>query len=63
MPCRGVPNRVRGRRKTQAERLQEEWRHAVSQINRAVSIKIVIEDSKRYNILAKRERERLKTVS
>ena len=33
-------------------------RHIASKINRAVSIKIAIEDGKRCNILAKRDRER-----
>ena len=52
---------MRGRRKFYAARPQEEGRHAFSKINRAVSMKIVIEDSKRCNILE--VRERLKTVS
>ena len=51
---------VRGRRSCKV-RPQEDWRHAVSKINKAVSMKIVIEDSKRCNIPVKRER--LKTVS
>ena len=51
----------RGERKKSVARLQEEGKHAVSKINRAVSMKIAIEDSKRCNILEKRER--LKTVS
>lgn len=42
-------------------RPQEGRRHADSKINRAVSIKIAIEDSKRCNITTKRER--LKIVS
>ena len=45
---------VRRRRKYCAVRPQEEGRYAVSKINRAVSMKIVMEDSKRCNILAKR---------
>ena len=52
---------VRGRRKSCAPRQQEDWRHTVSKINRAVGMKKAIEDSKRSNIPAKRER--LKTVS
>ena len=40
-----------------AVRPQEEGRHAVSKINRAVRMKIVIEYSKRCNIPMKRERE------
>ena len=52
---------VRGRRKSCAAKLQENRRHAISKINGAVSMKIVIEDRKRFNILAKRKR--LKTVS
>ena len=51
---------VRGRRKPCAARLNEEGRHAVSKINRTISMKIMIEDGKRFNILA--VRERLKTV-
>ena len=51
---------VRGRRKACAVRPQEDGRHAFSNINRVVSMKITIEDSKGCNILAKRER--LKTV-
>ena len=52
---------MRGRRKSHVVRLQEEGRYAVSMINRAVSMKMTIEDSKRCNIPTKRER--LKTVS
>ena len=52
---------VRERRQSCAARLQEEGRHAVSKIRRAVSMKITVEDSKRANITAMRER--LKTVS
>ena len=48
---------VRGRRKSCAARPQEEGRHVVSKINRAVSMKIVIKDSKRCNIPAKKETE------
>ena len=47
---------VKGRKKFCAARPQEEGRHAVSKINRAVSIKIAIEDSTRCNIPVK-ERE------
>ena len=46
---------VRGRRKSCAARPQEDRRHAVSKINRAASIKIVTEHSKRCNMPAKRE--------
>ena len=48
---------VRGRRKSCAPRQQEDWRHTVSKINRAVGMKKPIEDSNRSNIPAKRERE------
>ena len=51
---------MRQRRKSCAMRLQEEGRHAVSMINRAVSMKRAIEDSKRCNFLVKGET--LKTV-
>ena len=46
---------MRGRRKSCAA-CPQEGRHAVSKINRAISMKITIEDSKRCNILAKRKR-------
>ena len=52
---------VKGRRKSCATRPQEDRRHAVSKINRTVSMKIAIEDSKRCNVPMKREK--LKTVS
>ena len=52
---------MRGRRKFCVVGLQEDGRHALSNINRAVSMKIAIEDRKRCNILA--NRESLKTVS
>ena len=43
---------VTGRRKLCCvARLQEEVRHDVSKIRRAVGMKIIIEDSKRSNIL------------
>ena len=45
---------LRERRKSCVARLQKEGRYAVSEINRAVSTKTAIEDSKRCNILAKR---------
>ena len=45
-----------GKSKSCAGRLHEDGRVAVSKINRAVSMKIRIEDSKRYNIPSKRER-------
>ena len=51
---------VRERRQCCVARLREEGRHAVSKIRRAVSRKISIEDSKRGNIMAMKER--LKTV-
>ena len=51
----------RGIRKSCAAKPQEERRDAVGKINRAVSMKIAIGDTKRSNIPAKRER--LKTVS
>lgn len=43
-----------------AVRLHEEWRHAVSKIKKAFSMKIVIEDRKRSNIAI--EFKRKKTV-
>ena len=49
---------MRGGRKSCIVRPQEDGRHAVSKINRAVNMKIAIEDSKGCNILAERERER-----
>ncbi|MPC67324.1 hypothetical protein E2C01_061498 [Portunus trituberculatus] len=52
---------MRERRKSCAARPREEGRHAVNKIRRAASMKIVAEDSKRYNIAA--VRKRLKTVS
>ena len=52
---------VRERRQSCAARPPEEGRHAVSKIRRAVSMKITVEDSKKGNIVA--IRERLKTVS
>ena len=51
---------VGGRRKSCAVRPQEDGRQAVSKINRTISMKIAIEDSKRCNTTMKRER--LKTV-
>ena len=51
---------MRERRQSCATRPREEGRHAVSKIKRAVSMKITVEDSKRGNITAKKER--LKTV-
>ena len=54
---------VKGRRRPCAAKPQEEESHAVRKINRAVSMKIAIEDSKRCSIAAEKERERLKTVS
>ena len=51
---------VRERRQSCAARPREEGTHAVSNIRRAVNMKITVEDSKRGNITAMRER--LKTV-
>ena len=42
---------VREKRKSCVAWLQEDGRYAVSKINRAVSMKITIKDSKRWNIL------------
>ncbi|MPC38238.1 hypothetical protein E2C01_031743 [Portunus trituberculatus] len=52
---------MRGRRKPCGARLQEEGRHALNKIRRAVCMKIVLNDNKRCNIPA--VRKRLKTVS
>ena len=52
---------VRGRSKSCIVRLREQGRHAVSEIRRAVSMKIAVKESKRVNIAAMRKR--LKTVS
>ena len=52
---------VRGRRKSCAMRPQEEGRHAVSNITRAVSMKIAIGDRQRCSIPARREG--MKTLS
>ena len=41
---------LRGRRKSCVERPQEDGKHAVSKINRAVYMKRAIEDSKRCNM-------------
>ena len=49
------------KRKSYAARPEEEGRHAVSNINRVVRMKIATEDTKRCSIPTKRER--LKTVS
>ena len=48
---------MRKRRKSCAARPQEDGKHAVSKINRIVSMKIAIEDRKGCNIPAKREAE------
>ena len=45
-------------RKSYAVRPQEDRRHAVSKINKEVSMKIAIEDSKGCNIPVKREADR-----
>ena len=52
---------MRGRGKSCAARPREQGRHAVSEIRRAVSMKIVVKDSKRGNISAMIKR--LKTIS
>ena len=52
---------MRGRGKSCAARPQEQGRHAVSKIRRAVSMKIALKVSKRGNIVAMRKR--LKIVS
>ena len=52
---------MRGRGKSCSERLREQGRHAVNKVRRAVSMKIVVKESKRGNIAAMRKR--LKTVS
>ena len=51
---------MRERGKSCGARPREEGRRAVSKIRRIVSMKIAVENSKRYNIAAMRER--LKTV-
>ena len=43
---------VRGRSKSCAARPREQGRHAVSEIRRAVSMKIAIKENKRGNIAA-----------
>ena len=52
---------MRGRSRSCAARLREQGRHAVSEIRRALSMKIAVKESKRGNIAAMRKR--LKTVS
>ncbi|MPC23408.1 hypothetical protein E2C01_016452 [Portunus trituberculatus] len=47
---------MRGRRKPCAARMQEEGRHAVSKIIRAVSMKIVVKARKKCGISAVRKR-------
>ena len=49
------------RSKAYAARPREQGRHAVSEISRAVSMKIVVKESKKGNSVAMRKR--LKTVS
>lgn len=51
----------RGRRKSFAARKREERRYAVRKVRRAVSMQIMVEDSKICNIVGMRRR--LKTVS
>ena len=46
---------VKGKRKSCVVRPQEEGRRAISKINRAVSMKIAIEDRERCNIPTERE--------
>ena len=48
---------MRERRKSCVARLQKEGRHAVSKVSRAITMKIAIEDSTRYNIQAERGAE------
>ena len=48
---------VSGRSKPRAARPQEQERHAVNKIRRAVSMKIAVKESKRGNIAAMREVE------
>ena len=50
-------DRIGMRRRSCATRLQKKGRHAVCKINRAVGMKLAIEESKRCNILAKRVAE------
>ena len=52
---------VRGRSKSCAARPQEQGRHAISEIRRAVSMEVAVKDRKRGNIAAMRKR--VKTVS
>ena len=52
---------MKGKIKPCAARPQEEGRHVVSKTNRAVGMKIAIEDGKKCNIPVKRER--VKTVN
>ena len=48
---------MKGRRKSFAARPLKKGRHADSKINRAVSMKTAIDESKRYNIATLREAE------
>ena len=48
---------VRGRGKSCVARPREQGRHAVSEIRRAVSMKIAVKESKRGNIAAMRKKE------
>ena len=52
---------MRVSRKLCAVRARERVRHAISKFKRAVNMKIIVEDSKRYNIAA--VCKRLKTIS
>ena len=52
---------MRRQGKSRAARPREQGRHAVSEIRRAVNMKIAVKESKRGNIAAMRKR--LKTVS
>ena len=47
---------MRGRSKSCAARLWEQGRHAVSEIRRAVIMKIAVKESKKGNITAMRKR-------
>ena len=60
-PCilRGGQNKDERKKKILCTHLWE-WRHALSNIRRAVGMKIEVEDSKRCNIVAVRKRLELK---
>ena len=48
---------VRGRGKSCAARPREQWRHAVSEIRRTVSLKIAVKESKRQHCGDEKEAE------